>query len=112
MPANEFPKQSAEPSVHTSEQLRAWLVSAVAEAAGLDPLAVDPDRPIAELGLGSRQLVTMAADLAARTGRTVEPSLVFNHPTITELADAILGERPQAEDAVAPGDAPGRARGG
>ncbi|MGY6026847.1 SDR family NAD(P)-dependent oxidoreductase [Streptomyces spinosirectus] len=112
MPANEFPKQSAETSATTSEELRAWLVSAVAEAAGLDPLAVDPDRPIAELGLGSRQLVTLAAELAARTGRPVEPSLVFNHPTITELTDAILGERPEADHGLAPGDAPVRATGG
>ncbi|MGX4693980.1 SDR family NAD(P)-dependent oxidoreductase [Streptomyces sp. JNUCC 63] len=94
MPAHEFPKQSAETSVTTAEGLRAWLAAAVAEAAGLTPPAVDPDRPVAEFGLGSRQLVTLAAELAERTGRPVEPSLVFDHPTITELAEAVLGERP------------------
>jgi FkbH-like protein len=94
MPANEFPKQSEETPVTTSEDLRAWLAAAVAEAAGLDPLDVDPDRPVAEFGLGSRQLVTLAADVAELTGRVADPSLVFNHPTITELAEALLGERP------------------
>ncbi|GHD86105.1 type I polyketide synthase [Streptomyces naganishii] len=94
MPANEFPKQSAETAPTTREGLRAWLTSAVAEAAGLDPLAVEPDRPVAEFGLGSRQLVTLAAGAGERTGRPVDPSLVFEHPTIDELAAAILGERP------------------
>ncbi|MFD3617923.1 SDR family NAD(P)-dependent oxidoreductase [Streptomyces sp. NPDC058676] len=90
MPANESPKQS----VTTPEDVRAWLVSAVAEASGLDPLTVDPHRPIAEFGLGSRQLVTLAAELSERTGRSLEPSLVFDHPTVAALADAVFGDAP------------------
>ncbi|MGW2647477.1 SDR family NAD(P)-dependent oxidoreductase [Streptomyces sp. NPDC001393] len=94
MPANEPRKQSTITPLTTAEDVRAWLGSAVAEAAGLDPLAVDPNRPIAEFGLGSRQLVTLAAQLSERTGRPLEPSLVFDHPTIAALADAVLGEPP------------------
>ncbi|MET7977787.1 SDR family NAD(P)-dependent oxidoreductase [Streptomyces mirabilis] len=118
MPASESPKQFPEISLTTSEDVtsedvRAWLTSAVAEAAGLDPLAVDPERPIAEFGLGSRQLVTLAAELAGRIGRAVEPSLVFDHPTIAALAAAVLGERPVGERPVGaaapvPVDAPVR----
>ncbi|MFE4819063.1 SDR family NAD(P)-dependent oxidoreductase [Streptomyces sp. NPDC056704] len=118
MPASESPKQFPEISLTTSEDVtsedvRAWLTSAVAEAAGLDPLAVDPERPIAEFGLGSRQLVTLAAELAGRIGRAVEPSLVFDHPTIAALAAAVLDERPAGERPVGaaapvPADAPVR----
>ncbi|MET7891273.1 SDR family NAD(P)-dependent oxidoreductase [Streptomyces mirabilis] len=118
MPASESPKQFPEISLTTSEDVtsedvRAWLASAVAEAAGLDPLAVDPERPIAEFGLGSRQLVTLAAELSGRIGRAVEPSLVFDHPTIAALAAAVLDERPVGERpfgaaAPVPADAPVR----
>ncbi|MET7454868.1 SDR family NAD(P)-dependent oxidoreductase [Streptomyces sp. NPDC005574] len=94
MPANESPKQYPAPSVTTPEGVRAWLTAAVAEAAGLDPVAVDPDRPIAELGLGSRQLVTLAANLSERLGRSLNPALVFEHPTVAELAEAVLDDRP------------------
>ncbi|MCX4459084.1 SDR family NAD(P)-dependent oxidoreductase [Streptomyces sp. NBC_01728] len=94
MHASESPKQFPEMSVTTSEDVRAWLASAVAEAAGLAPSAVDPERPIAEFGLGSRQLVTLAAELSGRIGRPVEPSLVFDHPTIAALAAVVLGEGP------------------
>ncbi|MEU6770645.1 SDR family NAD(P)-dependent oxidoreductase [Streptomyces sp. NPDC046759] len=94
MPANEPRKQSTITPLTTAEDVRAWLGSAVAEAAGLDPLAVDLHRPIAEFGLGSRQLVTLAAELSARTGRPLEPSLVFDHPTIAALADVVLGGPP------------------
>ncbi|OXY92217.1 type I polyketide synthase [Streptomyces diastatochromogenes] len=90
MPANESPKHTPEPSLTTSEGVRAWLASAVAEAAGTDPADVDPNRPLAEFGLGSRQLVTLAAELGTLTGRPLEPSLVFNHPTIDAVAQAVF----------------------
>ncbi|MFF4401466.1 SDR family NAD(P)-dependent oxidoreductase [Streptomyces sp. NPDC001480] len=109
MPANEPRKQSTITPLTTAEDVRAWLGSAVAEAAGLDPLAVDPNRPIAEFGLGSRQLVTLAAELSARTGRPLEPSLVFDHPTIAALADAVLGEPPAPAAGPACAEAPPRA---
>ncbi|MFJ9736744.1 SDR family NAD(P)-dependent oxidoreductase [Streptomyces sp. NPDC101166] len=106
MPANPSQPETPEPlptsaegampavDVSTAEGVRAWLTAAVAEVAGLDPAGVGAHRPIAELGLGSRQLVALGADLAERTGRTLDPSLVFNHPTIAELADALFEERP------------------
>ncbi|MFD5757131.1 hypothetical protein ACFWIZ_18370, partial [Streptomyces sp. NPDC127044] len=69
MPASKSPKQFPEMSLTTSEDVtsedvRAWLTSAVAEAAGLDPLAVDPERPSADLGQGSRQVVCLAAGVS------------------------------------------------
>ncbi|MFJ1606020.1 SDR family NAD(P)-dependent oxidoreductase [Streptomyces sp. NPDC088253] len=111
MPASESPKQFPEMSVPASEDVRAWLASAVAEAAGLAPSAVDPERPIAEFGLGSRQLVTLAAELSGRIGRPVEPSLVFDHPTIAALAAAVLDEGPVGAAAPVPAAAPVRGDG-
>ncbi|KUM68178.1 type I polyketide synthase [Streptomyces curacoi] len=110
MPAHESPKQSPEPSLTTPDGVRAWLESAVAEAAGLDPLTVDPDRPIAEFGLGSRQLVALAAELSTSTGRVLDPSLIFDHPTIAALAEAVFDNGPahQGAPVAAPADAPVR----
>ncbi|MFI6014184.1 SDR family NAD(P)-dependent oxidoreductase [Streptomyces sp. NPDC051243] len=109
MPAHESPKQFPDPSLTTAEGVRAWLESAVTEAAGLDSLRVDVGRPIAEYGLGSRQLVALAAELSALTGRTLDPSLVFDHPTIAALAEAVFDDGPAATRttpaAPAPGDA-------
>ncbi|MET9902384.1 SDR family NAD(P)-dependent oxidoreductase [Streptomyces sp. NPDC006446] len=106
MPANESPKQFPETSPATSEGVRAWLTSAVADAAGLAPSAVAPERPIAEFGLGSRQLVALAASLSEWTGRPLEPSLVFDHPTIAGIAEAIFDEQPRGTADPAPASAP------
>uniref|UniRef100_A0AAU3HPU5 SDR family NAD(P)-dependent oxidoreductase n=1 Tax=Streptomyces sp. NBC_01393 TaxID=2903851 RepID=A0AAU3HPU5_9ACTN len=94
MPANESPKRYTEMSPTTSEGVRAWLTSAVAEVAGLAPSAVAPERPIAEFGLGSVQLVTLVAGLSEWTGRPLEPSVVFDHPTIAGIAAAVFDEQP------------------
>ncbi|WP_345657574.1 SDR family NAD(P)-dependent oxidoreductase, partial [Streptomyces siamensis] len=110
MPSHESEKPSPETPVTTPEEARAWLTSAVARTAGLDPLAVDPDRPIAELGLGSRQLVTLMTELSARTGRTPEPSLAFDHPTIAALAEAVLADGTPGAAVVPQGSAPDRLR--
>ncbi|MFD9094446.1 SDR family NAD(P)-dependent oxidoreductase [Streptomyces collinus] len=112
MPANESPKQTPEPSLTTSEGVRAWLASAVAEAAGTDPARIDPDRPLTEFGLGSRHLVALAAELGTLTGRPVEPSLVFNHPTIAAVAEAVLAPAPAPVFASAPAPPPGPAAAG
>ncbi|WRZ88279.1 SDR family NAD(P)-dependent oxidoreductase [Streptomyces sp. NBC_01007] len=106
MPANESPKLFPEMSPTTSEGVRAWLTSAVAEAAGLAPSAVAPERPIAEFGLGSRQLVTLAVSLSEWTGRPVEPSLVFNHPTIAGIAEAVFDEQSPGAADPAPASVP------
>lgn len=108
MPANESPKLYTEMSPTTSEGVRAWLTSAVAEVAGLAPSAVAPERPIAEFGLGSVQLVTLVAGLSEWTGRPLEPSVVFDHPTIAGIAAAVFDEQPLGTPdlALAPASTP------
>ncbi|MFG3351111.1 SDR family NAD(P)-dependent oxidoreductase [Streptomyces sp. NPDC048001] len=120
MPANATPKQPSSsgsspsgPAAPSAEEVRGWLVAAVAEATGTRPPAVDPERPLAELGLGSRQLVTLAADLAEYVDRPLNPALLFDHPTITAIARAVAGPpaphgAPQAAPAPGTGapDAP------
>jgi len=59
--------------------IRAWLTARIGD--------VDPDRPLHETGLSSRDATSLAADLGAFVGRPLSPTLVWQHPTITALAD-------------------------
>lgn len=69
-----------------------WLVSAVAAQTGLRPDQVDVDRPLAEFGLGSSNLVGLSAGLAEITGTDVDPSLVFEYPTIGAISAVLAAE--------------------
>lgn len=64
-----------------------WLTKRVAGMLEVDPADLDADLPLAELGLSSLQAVELAGDLEDRLGRAVDPTVVYDHPTIAELAD-------------------------
>ncbi|MFI9568126.1 SDR family NAD(P)-dependent oxidoreductase [Streptomyces rishiriensis] len=111
MPAHDSRKHASTPSPATAEGVRAWLATAIAEQGALDPADIGPDRPIAEFGLGSRQLVSLAAGLSSLVGRPLDPSLLYNHPTVASIAEAVLDDGPAraasaATSAAAPKGAP------
>jgi phthiocerol/phenolphthiocerol synthesis type-I polyketide synthase D len=58
--------------------IRAWLTDRIGE--------VDPDRPLHETGLSSRDAANLAADLSRFVGRPLPVTLVWRYPTITALA--------------------------
>jgi phthiocerol/phenolphthiocerol synthesis type-I polyketide synthase E len=76
----------------TRDDIRAWLIDAVAAAAQLDAADVDPTCPFHDFGLTSTQAVSIAGDLEAWLDRPLAPTLLFEHPTIAELATALAGE--------------------
>lgn len=65
----------------------AWLTDRVAMMLEANPADLDADLPLAELGLSSLQAVELAGDLEDRLGRAVDPTVVYDHPTIAALAD-------------------------
>lgn len=99
------PSPTTTTTTTTAEGVSAWLTTAIAEQADLDPAAVGDGRPIAEFGLGSRQLVTLAAGLSELVGRPLDPTLLYNHPTVASIAEAVLDVRPGGA-AVAVASAP------
>jgi acyl carrier protein len=72
---------------------------------GLAPTsAVDPDRPLREIGLDSLMAVELRNALAAGLGRSLPATLLFDHPSINAIADH-LGPAPA--DAGSGSDLPG-----
>ncbi|MEQ0559785.1 SDR family NAD(P)-dependent oxidoreductase [Amycolatopsis sp. NEAU-NG30] len=64
--------------------IRAWLLDRLGD--------VDVDRPLHETGLSSRDAASLAADLGRFTGRTLPVTLVWEHPTITAIAEYLSTE--------------------
>src|SRR5215471_8367604 len=96
------------------EELRRLLTQHLADLCGLRPDEVDPDRSLEEHGLSSRDAVALAGYLETLLDRSLPPTLVWEHPTISRLASALAHParvepahprltppRPSAEDAVA-----------
>ncbi|GHH93575.1 SDR family NAD(P)-dependent oxidoreductase [Streptomyces capillispiralis] len=71
----------------------------VARRAGVEPTALDRDLGFYECGLGSVDLLSLAADLEDMLGTELYPTLLFEHPTVRRLAEHLRTEHP---DAVTP----------
>ncbi|WP_170247459.1 acyl carrier protein, partial [Nonomuraea zeae] len=69
------------------DEIRRFLVERLGEH-------VDPDRPLEEYGLSSREAVAIAGELAELVGRELSPTLVWEHPTIARLARALSAPLP------------------
>ncbi|MEU6115267.1 type I polyketide synthase [Streptomyces sp. NPDC047117] len=79
------------------EHLLTEVTGAAAETLRTDPGAVDPHRPLAEAGLDSVLSVTLRRALQERLGAVLPAALLWNRPTVTEIAGhlAELTARPQ-----------------
>lgn len=75
-----------------TRRLTDWLIEAVAASASLQPSSIDPNEPFALYGMKSRDLVGLAGDLETLLGRSIEPSLFYEYPTIEALARYLSGE--------------------
>ena len=73
-----------------------WLRGRVVTYGELAPDSFSDDTPFADLGFTSLYALTLCGDIEDTFGLVVEPKIVWDHPTIRELADALeelLGRR-------------------
>ena len=72
---------------HPSEAaIRDWCVEYLARTLNLPDHTVDPEMTFARLGLDSANSVFLIVELEDWLGLELTPDLLFEHPTISELA--------------------------
>ena len=67
-------------------EIRDWCVQYLTRTLDLPQETVDPDVKFARLGLDSANSVYLIVELEDWLGLELTPDLVFDHPTIGELA--------------------------
>jgi phthiocerol/phenolphthiocerol synthesis type-I polyketide synthase B len=74
--------------------LRHWLADYLVTTVGCSPDDVDFEASFNDLGVGSRDSVVLAGELAEVLGRPVSPVEFWQHPTINALAGFLSGNEP------------------
>jgi phthiocerol/phenolphthiocerol synthesis type-I polyketide synthase D len=84
----------------TDDVLRCFLIEQVAQRCRVPPSEIDPDRPLEEYGLLSRDAVGIAGELEKLLDRTLNATLVWEYSTISRLAQALsaAGKTQPAEE--------------
>lgn len=76
------------------EELIGWLVGKVAGYLHVSPDTIALDTPLADCGIDSVTGLALCADLRAEKGFTVDSTIVWDHPTIEDIAIYLIEERP------------------
>lgn len=83
----QMPKESA-----TEAKIQAWLVSYLAELLEIDSDEIDVTIPFDRYGLDSSALVGLTGDLEAWLRRELDPTLLYDYPTIDALVQHLIEE--------------------
>lgn len=71
----------------TSLQISNWLASYVADLLEVEPEEVDVKNTFSRYGLDSSAAVMLTGDLETWLGKEIEPTIIYDYPTIADLAE-------------------------
>ncbi len=83
----QMPKESP-----TEAKIQGWLVSYLAELLEIDSDEIDVTIPFDRYGLDSSALVGLTGDLEDWLGRELDPTLLYDYPTIDALVQHLIEE--------------------
>ncbi|MEV6364043.1 acyl carrier protein [Nocardia asteroides] len=76
----------------TPASIQDWLVERVADYTDRAPHQVDPATPLAELGMDSVSAVSLCGEIEDRWCLELDPTLVFDYPTIFAISAYLADE--------------------
>ncbi|OZM72936.1 polyketide synthase [Amycolatopsis antarctica] len=79
---------------NTATELRGWLVERVADYVELPAEQIRHDVELSEYGLDSVSALTVCTDIEDRFGVSIEPTALWDHPTIDTFAEFVSGHLP------------------
>ncbi|MFJ6620000.1 acyl carrier protein [Kitasatospora sp. NPDC091335] len=77
---------------HTVESLRTWLVDCVAAHLERPADTIDPAARLSDYGLDSLYVLSVAAELEDHLDISLDPTVMWDNPTIDALSAALIEE--------------------
>lgn len=73
-------------------ELEDWFLAAIAAQTERPMAEIDPDLPFAALGLDSTVVIALTGEMEDKWGLEIDPTLVFEYPSIARLLDYLEAE--------------------
>ncbi|MEM7344800.1 MAG: acyl carrier protein [Chloroflexota bacterium] len=80
------------PLIKTPEEIQDFLINALATVLQTTDDKINPQEPLDDYGLDSLDATTVMAELSDRCGKSFDFYVLWDYPTITEVADYIATE--------------------
>ncbi|MEU9291695.1 acyl carrier protein [Streptomyces sp. NPDC048275] len=80
----------------SAEELSVWLTERIAAHLEMPADDIRPDEPLGAYGLDSIYALTVVAEIEDHLGVTLEPTVMWDEPTVAGLVDVISAELPLA----------------
>jgi acyl carrier protein len=78
-----------------------WLTARLASLLDVSPSTLDPMVPLAEMGVDSVHAVSLVGEIEAHFDIDVDPTLIFDYPTLSHIAEYIGTAVAEQQEAVA-----------
>lgn len=78
-----------------------WLTAQLASYLEMPATAIDPTVPLAEIGVDSVHAVSLVGDVEAHFDIDVDPTMIFDYPTLAHIAEFIDEAVAEQREAVA-----------
>jgi acyl carrier protein len=75
----------------TEDAIAVWITSYMARLLNVPEADVDQSAPFERFGVDSMTAMTMIADLGDWIGTDMQPTLIYDYPTISALANHLAG---------------------
>ena len=87
--------------MRSKEAIQAWLIEHIANELGIGAREINPNGAFDDLGMASRDAVTLSGDLENWLERKLSPTLLWEYPSIAQLATYLAGENAPAPQLIA-----------
>jgi acyl carrier protein len=78
-----------------------WLTSQLASYLEMPTSAISPMVPLAEMGVDSVHAISLVGDVEAHFDIDVDPTMIFDYPTLSHIAEYIHTAVSERQDVVA-----------
>lgn len=76
----------------TNDEIQEWIISYLANLLDIDGEDIDIDEPFDRYGLDSASAIGLMGDLGTWLKQDFDPTLIYDFPTITSLANHLISE--------------------
>jgi thioesterase domain-containing protein/acyl carrier protein len=84
-----LPEARAASTSRTAREIRAWIIAELARSLNVDATTINAAAPVETLGVDSLAAIGMTGALSAWLGRDLPATLMWEHPTLDSLVDAL-----------------------